>query len=330
MNELFQDDIFHELEDFLPSCKIVLKLESYNVGGSIKMKTALALIDDLERRGRLLANSTLVESSSGNLGIAMAILCARKGLHFVCVMDPNSSPCSRQIIRSYGASLVLCDRRDSNGGFLQQRIDLVKEMCVSDARLVWPNQYANSANSFAHYKWTAPAIIRCHPDVDAIFVGVGTTGTLMGCAKYTREAAPTVRIVPVDSVGSVVFSRPAGIRHIPGMGSSRIPELFDSQLGGTAMFVPEIEGIYMCRFIAKRYGLLIGGSTGSVLAGVVQAYRRGSCPRKVVVISPDSGERYLDTIFNDSWVKERFPEFEPQSHFTSNNFSPASTHSGTV
>lgn len=167
MTKLFRDDIFYELEGFSPSCKVLLKLESYNVGGSIKMKTAIALFDQLERTGQLSPDRAVIESSSGNLGIALAILCARKGLPFICVIDPNSSPCSRQIIESYGARLVLSDQRDSNGGFLQQRIDLVKEMCTFDPRLVWPNQYANSANVAAHYKWTAPAIVK-HA---AIFVG---------------------------------------------------------------------------------------------------------------------------------------------------------------
>lgn len=150
----------------------------------------------------------------------------------------------------------------------------------------------------------------------------------MGCAKYIREYVLSVRIVPVDSVGSVVFEEPAGIRHIPGMGSSRVPEIFDPQLVGKALFVPEIQGIQICRFVAKRYGILIGGSTGSVLAGVVQAYRNGDCPRKIVAISPDSGERYLDTIFNDSWVKGRFPEFESRSVSTSNDHDLFLTHSG--
>ena len=255
---LFNDNIFFELEDFVPTGKVLLKLESYNVGGSIKMKPAVALLDQLERTGQLGATRVVIESSSGNLGIALAILCARRGLPFICVVDPNASQCSRQIIESYGARVVVCDRRDATGSFLQARIDLVKQMCMSDARLVWPNQYANPANVEAHYKWTAPAILKYHPDVGAIFVGAGTTGTLMGCSRYTQEFAPTVRVVPVDTVGSVIFGHPPGIRFVPGMGSSRVPEIFDPTIVEKPLLVPELDGIRMCRLVASRYGILVG------------------------------------------------------------------------
>ena len=201
MTSLFRDDIFYELDGFLPVCKVLLKLESYNAGGSIKIKTALALMESLERAGQLGPNRAVIESSSGNLGIALAILCARRGLPFYLRHRPELlvlCPADHRVV--YGACLVVSKQRDLNGGFLQRRIDLVKEMCRSDARLVWPNQYANSANVAAHYNWTAPAIVRHHPDVTDIFsVGVGTAGTLMGCAKYIREYAPSVRIIPVDS-----------------------------------------------------------------------------------------------------------------------------------
>jgi len=113
------------------------------------------------------------------------------------------------------------------------------------------------------------------------------------------------------------------------MGSSRVPEIFDPRIAGKALLVPEIHGIQMCRLVAKRYGILIGGSTGSVLAGVVQAYGNRDCPKKIVVISPDSGERYLDTIYNDSWVKHRFPEFEPRAFATSDDHDLLLSHSGT-
>ena len=145
----------------------------------------------------------------------------------------------------------------------------------------------------------------------------------MGCARYVREMHLPFWVVPVDSVGSVIFGYPPGIRYIPGMGSSRVPEIFDRSLVEEALLVSEIESIRMCRFVASRYGILIGGSTGTVLTGLAQSFGSQGRLEKVVVISPDSGERYLDTIFEDSWVKRRFPDFnlrstlDPEAQFAS-------------
>jgi 2,3-diaminopropionate biosynthesis protein SbnA len=316
VSELFQDDVFVPIEGILDQ-PIFVKIEGLNLGGSVKVKTALGLIRTLEAEGRLNASSKLIESSSGNLGVALSMICAGRGYAFTCVVDPNTSVRNIKIMEVFGARIVMISERDENGGFLGSRIRYIEQLIANDPDYLWTNQYANPANVEAHRRWTAAAIDRHFPRLDYLFVGAGTTGTLMGCVKHFKAHRPKVRIVAVDSVGSVTFGYPAGKRHIPGLGTSRRPEIFDPKGLHAVELVDERDSIIMCRHLARRHGFLCGGSTGTVLAAV-RAWKR-RLPREIVVaaISPDLGERYLDTIYNDEWVESRFGKLTVQT------FSPA-------
>lgn len=307
MSDEFTDDKFVTLEGFLPGRTVKLKLEAYNLGGSIKMKTALSLIEDCVKTRGLKPGGRIIESSSGNLGVALAILCAQRGFGFTCVLDVNSSSQNIRLIKAYGGRVVVCDKADHSGGYLDSRINIIREMMADDPSLLWTNQYASEANPMAHYRWTCPALMHHSPGVDWLFVGTGTTGTAIGCARYLRDHAPHVRMVAVDAVGSVTFGHPAGPRFIPGLGSSRKPEIFDRSLIENAVRVTEKDAVRMCRKIARRYGILVGGSTGTVLAGLQQCSQLIDIGAEVVAISPDLGERYLDTIYNDEWVNKHIP-----------------------
>ncbi|MEW2131118.1 2,3-diaminopropionate biosynthesis protein SbnA [Streptomyces sp. NPDC005435] len=303
--DLVLDDLFLDLRGFLPGIDLMLKIEGLNPAGSIKLKAAVGLLEDLESRGVLHPGGRLIESSSGNLGIALSSVCAARGYRFTCVADPNTATTSIRLMRAYGAEVVIIDRRDANGGFLQSRIDHIHDRLREDPGLVWPNQYANAANPQAHYRRTAPALLK-EREVDVLFIGAGTTGTLMGCAEYVREHSPGTRIVAVDAVGSVTFGSPPGRRHIPGLGTSRRPEIFRDGLVDEVVMVPESETVRMCRRLATGRGILAGGSTGSVLAAVAARSHTIAQGASVVAISPDLGERYLDTIYDDDWVAEHF------------------------
>lgn len=304
--DIVLDDLFLDLGGFIPGVDLALKIEGLNTAGSIKLKAAVGLLDDAEARGALRPGGRVIESSSGNLGIALSSVCAARGYRFTCVVDPNTSAHSIGLIRAYGAEVVLVDRRDANGGFLQSRIDYITERLRTDPELVWPNQYANPANPAAHRDRTAAAIGKQLTDVDYLFVGAGTTGTLMGCVDYFREHSPATRIVAVDTEGSVTFGYPPARRHIPGLGTSRRPEIFRPDGVDEVVLIPEHEAVLMCRRLAVERGLAMGGSTGSVLAAVNR--KRAELPKgaSVVAIGPDLGERYLNTVYDDDWVAERF------------------------
>lgn len=298
--------LFVQLSNCDDEAPTYLKIESLNIAGSIKFKAATQIIADLEDANVLYPGKTVIESSSGNLGLALAIICAGKGYPFICVSDPNVSSQTAALIKAYGAELLIVDRRDSLGGFLQERIATIRRMVAEDPSLVWTNQYANPSNKAAHYLHTAPEILEAFPEVQALFIGAGTTGTLMGCAEYFRQHSPSTRIVAVDSVGSTLFSHVPGKRHLPGLGASRCPELLDCSLVDDFVLIPERETIAYCRSIGKSMGILLGPSSGTVLAGVKRFGAKLDKTGPVIAISPDLGDRYVDTVYCDEWVEHRF------------------------
>lgn len=304
--DLAAPPIFMRLNGLLPHCPVYLKIEGLNVAGSIKLKTARQLVEDLERAGKLRPGCRVIESSSGNLGLAMAIVCLAKKYHFICVTDPNALPQTRRMIASFGAEVVVIEKRDPAGGYLQSRLDFIQRALAADPQLVWTNQYASPSNARAHYKTTAPEILQYFPQPHWVFLGAGTTGTSMGCGAYLREHAPKTRVVAVDSIGSVTFGGKAGARYLPGIGTSRRPELADESLVDQVTMVAEADAVTMCREVLRTHGLLLGASTGSVLAAIVAnagAIRAGDT---VVAVSADLGDRYLDTLYDDSWIAARF------------------------
>lgn len=307
--ELIFEGIFIEVPELLRENKIFLKLEGMSVTGSIKIKAALRMLDQLERKGTLVPGMKVIESSSGNLGLALSMACAVKGYPFICVTDPNVSPQTAKLIESYGAKLITVRQHDANGGYLGTRITLIKSMLAADRQLVWTNQYENIENVEAHYYATGPEILREFPHPDYVFVGAGTTGTLGGVSRYLREYAPDTKIVAVDTVGSVTFGFPSGKRYIPGLGTSQSPPIQRHSDFDDIVMVDERKAVDMCRRMARR-GLLLGGSSGSVLAAVEEMDSSLPPDSCIVAISPDMGDRYIDTIYNDAWVDRHFPDMQ--------------------
>ncbi len=298
-------DLFLELSGFLPDSRLYLKIEAMNPAGSIKFKPALAMVDDLEQRGLLRPGSRVIESSSGNLGIALAIVCNARGYSFTCVTDLNTAPATIALMRAYGARVVVIDERDANGGFLSMRLAHLQERMAADPTLVWPNQYANPVNTMAHYHTTAAEILKEFPEVDAVFVGAGTTGTLTGCAQYFAQHRPETKVFAVDIIGSTTFGTPPGRRHIPGLGTSRTPAIASLRHVTDLVMVSEYDTVQACRLLRDRYFLLGGGSTGAVLSGVSARARMLRPGSVVVAISPDLGDRYAGTLYESGWLAER-------------------------
>ncbi|UFZ08161.1 2,3-diaminopropionate biosynthesis protein SbnA [Bradyrhizobium ontarionense] len=306
--DLLVQNLFFELPGLVDRGRVVLKMEGYNVTGSIKIKPALFMIAELERRGLIEPHrSTIIESSSGNLGIALALICSLRGYAFICVTDPNVSAVNLRSIEAYGGRTIIVDSKDANGGYLETRITCIRDLLRDNSDYVWLNQYANEFNARAHEEWTALEILDEIPEVSHLYVGSGTTGTVMGLARRFAELSPDTMVVAVEPEGSVTFDpNRKGRRLIPGIGTSRRPELADPELLDRIVYVPEIDAIRMCHRLARRQGLLLGGSTGSVLAAIAADAAFFDADSTVVAISPDLGDKYMDTIYSPDWVRSSY------------------------
>jgi 2,3-diaminopropionate biosynthesis protein SbnA len=285
--------------------ELLLKCEGFNFAGSIKLRSAAWLVTAAEQAGRLHGDSVLIESSSGNLGLAVGVIAASRGLRFVCVTDPRCSPDTVSLMRALGVEVVVVSEPDPVGGFLKSRLDHVRSRCAADARYVWLDQYANPANWRAHHDLTAAVIATDHPDLDVLFVGAGTGGTVMGCARYFQAAGGRTKVVAVDAAGSVSFGGRPGTRLIPGLGTGVRPPLIDPSLVDDVVHVTEVDTVRCCRALARR-GLLLGGSSGTVISGAMSwlsAHDPGE-RMSAVAVSPDLGDRYAHTVYDDEWVLE--------------------------
>jgi 2,3-diaminopropionate biosynthesis protein SbnA len=302
-----EDELYVDLRSIFGQ-SLYLKCEGFNFAGSIKLKAASEMIEAAERDGILTPGSILIESSSGNLGVAISMIAASKGYQFLCVTDSRCNLSTRRLMEALGSRVHIISEPDAVGGFLGARIDYVRAMCASDDRYVWLNQYTNPGNWQAHYRTTAPEIARQFPLLDVLFVGAGTTGTLMGCARFFKEWHRPVRIVAVDSVGSVTFGGAPGRRMIPGLGTSVRPPLLDESYVDEVVLVEEADTIRACHRLARR-GFLFGGSTGTAVSGATRwLEQHGSPDVTAVTIAPDLGERYLDTVYQTNWLHDLYGE----------------------
>lgn len=302
--DLIFRDLFYRLPAFAGSHDVFLKLEGFNITGSIKIKTAIELVEDLEQRGIARPKETvLVESSSGNLGLALSLVCAIKGYEFICVTDPNANRAAIRGIELYGAKVIVVEDRDPAGGYLGSRLKKIDQILQSNPNAVWLNQYANIANKNAHAEQTAVEIAREFEKVDWVFVGTGTTGTLTGISERLRQEFPGIKVVAVEPVGSVTFGGAPGKRNIPGIGTSVRPKLAELANPDIVVAVNEEKTVEACLSFVRDYHLLVGGSTGTVLAAVQQLALEFTPGDTIVAISADLGERYLDTIYERAWVE---------------------------
>ncbi|MGQ0483303.1 MAG: 2,3-diaminopropionate biosynthesis protein SbnA [Pseudonocardia sp.] len=300
-----EDDLYVDLREVFGR-PLYLKCEGFNFAGSIKLKAANEMVTEAERSGVLRPGSVIVESSSGNLGVALSMIAASRGYRFVCVTDPRCNLSTRKTMEALGSQVHIITEPHPEGGFLGARLDYVRELCASDDRYVWLNQYTNPNSWKAHYRTTGPAITRAFPQLDVLFVGAGTTGTLMGCARYFRQWHRRVWVVAVDSVGSVAFGAPPARRMIPGLGTSVRPPMLDESYIDEVVHVEESDTVRACHRLARR-GFLFGGSTGTVVSGATRWLEEHDTSRlTAVALAPDLGERYLDTVYQTNWVEDLY------------------------
>lgn len=283
--------------------RVIAKLEMFNPGGSVKDRPAKYLIEEGIKDGTITPDSHLVESSSGNLGIALAMLANVRGLRFTCVVDPKISQANLSILKAFGAGIAMVTEKDSEGGYLHTRIAHVQHLLNTLPNSVWLNQYANRRNWESHYHGEGEEIVAALGDtrLDAVVIGVSTTGTILGLARRLRRSYPQLRVIAVDAAGSVIFGGTAGPRELPGIGASRCPELLDMSEIDEVVYVTDWEATRVCRELVERESIFAGGSSGSVIAGVFKIRHTFAPGATVLTLLPDRGDRYLDTVYAEGW-----------------------------
>jgi cysteine synthase A len=291
---------------FSSSPQVFAKLELLNPGGSVKDRPARYIIERGLRDGTIAPRATIVESSSGNFGIALAMAARIYELDFVCVVDPKISPLNLRILRQLGARIEMVTRPDPFGGYLHTRLERVQELLGEIPGAYWIDQYANELNARCHYDGIGTEIVEAFGDeqVDVFVAAVSTTATLLGAARRLRDAWPDVRVVAVDAHGSVIFGATPRRRDLPGIGSSRRPELLCDDEVDEVVHVDDYDSARGCRELLLGEGILAGGSSGAVIAAIQQIAPELPDGARVVTILPDRGERYMDLVYDDEWVDE--------------------------
>ncbi len=289
--------------------RLYAKLESLNPGGSTKDRPAKSIIMQARASGEIGPGTVVVESSSGNMGIGLAQVCSYLGLRFICVVDPKITTQNTRLLRAYGAEIDCVTEPDpQTGEYLQARINRVRELRATLEDSFWPNQYANTGNARAHHQTMREIAEALGGKVDYLFCATSTCGTLRGCAEYKRDHQLSTKIIAVDAIGSVIFGGESQKRLIPGHGAAVRPALFQSNLIDRSVHISDLDCVVGCRRLAQREAILAGGSSGAVLMAVERLKDELPADATCVAIFPDRGERYLDTIYSDTWVAQHFPE----------------------
>jgi len=283
--------------------EVFAKLEMLNPAGSIKDRPARYIVERGLADGTIAPGAHVIESSSGNLAIALAMVCRLKGLRFTAVVDPKISQTNLKILRCYGAGIEQVTCKDSQGGYLETRIARVQEMLAGDASAVWINQYGNPRNWESHFHGEGDEIARTlEQPADVLVLGVSTSGTVLGIARRLRQAWPDLKVVAVDAVGSVLFGAKPGPRELPGIGASRVPELLCLDDIDEVEHVDDYDAAIGCRRLLDREGIFAGGSSGAVVVAIDRLLARSAQPLRIVTLLPDRGERYLDSVYDDEWL----------------------------
>jgi cysteine synthase A len=280
LNKLVKDDM----------ADIFVKLEKFNPAGSIKDRAALGMIEKAEELGLLKEGYTIVEPTSGNTGIALAMIGRIKGYEVIIVMPETMSVERRNLIKAYGAQLVLTDGTKGMKG----AINKAKEIAEGNSDFFIPQQFNNLANPQKHYHTTAEEIMEDVEDIDIFVAGVGTGGTITGVGRRLKEIKPGIKVVAVEPEKSPVLSGgEPGPHKIQGIGAGFVPDIYDGSVVDEIIRISDEEAFEMARLMAKEEGILVGISTGANIAAAIKIAKKLGKGKKVVTVSPDGGEKYI-------------------------------------
>lgn len=282
---------------------VIAKVEFFNPGGSVKDRIALAMIEDAEQKGILKPGATIIEPTSGNTGVGLALASAVKGYHLILTMPETMSEERRNLVKAYGAEVRLTPGKDGMAGAIRA----AEELRDSIPGAVILQQFENPANPARHYATTGPEIWRdTDGQVDIFVAGVGTGGTVTGVAKYLKEQNPAVRVVAVEPKSSAVLNGgESGSHKIQGIGAGFVPKTYDASVIDEVFDVDNDDAIRTGREVAQQEGLLVGISSGAALYAAIEVAKRPENKgKKIVVLLPDTGERYLSTVL---YAFEEYP-----------------------
>lgn len=281
-------------KEFALKAKILAKLEYFNPAGSVKDRIAKAMIDDAEERGLLKEGSTIIEPTSGNTGIGLASVAAARGYKILIVMPETMSVERRQLMKAYGAELVLTEGRLGMKGAIAKAEELSKEIPNSFI----PGQFVNPANPAMHRKTTGPEIWEdTDGKVDIFVAGVGTGGTVTGVGQYLKSQNPAIKVIAVEPKGSAVLSTGvAGAHKIQGIGAGFVPQVLDVKVYDEIIAVEDEAAFSADRLMGRKEGVLVGISSGAALHAAIELAKRAeNAGKNIVVLLPDTGDRYLST-----------------------------------
>jgi len=287
------------------SSVLYAKLELMNPSGSMKDRVALNILRNGLESGKIKKGDTIIESSSGNMGIALSHLCAHYGLHAVIVTDPNSLSTNKAIMRNYGADVIVVKEKSENAGWHGARIEKVKSILLDNPNMHWTNQYENPLNPNAHIATMNEILESVDNDLDYMFVSASSCGTLMGCHQAIKKKGVKTKLIVVDADGSVLFNQVPGNKIIPGHGSSNHSKLLDKGAVFDTILARSQECVDGCYRLLSEQGIMAGGSAGGAYHAATKFITEQDRAIKCAMIICDRGERYMDTIYNTKWQEEK-------------------------
>lgn len=293
-------------------CRLFLKLESQNPGGSIKDRIGLSMIEAAERENRIKAGCTLIEATAGNTGLGLALAAARKGYRLILVIPDKMSQEKVMHLKALGAEIRMT-RSDVEKGHPEYYQDYAARLALEIPDSFYINQFGNPANSLAHETGTGPELwAQMDHQVDAISVGVGSSGTLAGLSAFFKRANPAVEFILADPQGSILADYVntgshghAGSWMVEGIGEDFVPEIADFSMVTKGYYVTDKESFETVRLLLRREGILAGSSTGVLIHAAMQYARRQKRPKNIVTFACDSGNKYLSKMFNDYWMQDQ-------------------------